>query len=251
VQKNRTGFTLVELAIVMTIIGLLVGGILKGQELYKNATVTDTVSQIKAIEAAATLFRDKFGTPPGDYSLATTKIQNCTTGNFCLDGNSGYTVDDGLNSDTTTTSILSMGATYWPETTQFWKHLALADFISTVSTEADPASPSVGYTHPKAGIGGGFEAYSDPQTSLAVTGVMLRISRVGISGGDLSAAAGTNYSPVEISQIDMKIDDGLPDTGIFVVNYGTVATVTGCKNLGIYVAIDAQNTCLPAYVMRL
>ena len=48
-QTSQAGFTLVELAIVMIIIGLLIAGVLKGQELIANARVTSTVAQIKAI----------------------------------------------------------------------------------------------------------------------------------------------------------------------------------------------------------
>jgi prepilin-type N-terminal cleavage/methylation domain-containing protein len=51
-QTSQAGFTLVELAIVMIIIGLLIAGVLKGQELIANARVTSTVAQVKAIDAA-------------------------------------------------------------------------------------------------------------------------------------------------------------------------------------------------------
>ena len=65
-MSNQKGFTLVELAIVMTIIGLLIGGVLKGQELMENARVTSTVAQVKGYEGAAmltALCRATFQTP--------------------------------------------------------------------------------------------------------------------------------------------------------------------------------------------
>ena len=80
VQKHmraQAGFTLVELAIVMIIIGLLIAGVLKGQALIQNAQVTSTVAQTKAIEAATTTFRDTYNALPGDMTTPNTKLPNC------------------------------------------------------------------------------------------------------------------------------------------------------------------------------
>ena len=66
IQKHRraqAGFTLVELAIVMIIIGLLIAGILKGQQLIGNAKVTSQVAQIKGIDAATSTFKDMWTYP--------------------------------------------------------------------------------------------------------------------------------------------------------------------------------------------
>ena len=59
------GFTLVELAIVMAIIGLLVGGVLKGQQLLANAKVTAQIKQFNQVESASLGFRDKYNYLPG------------------------------------------------------------------------------------------------------------------------------------------------------------------------------------------
>ena len=77
--STTKGFTLVELAIVMTIIGLLIGGILKGQELIENARVTATIAQVKSYEAATSTFRDRFDALPGDMPSASTRIAGCNT----------------------------------------------------------------------------------------------------------------------------------------------------------------------------
>lgn len=65
-HRNQKGFTLVEIAIVMVIIGLLIGGILKGQEMINNAKVKRVVKQADEMRAAVMTFYDKFGQYPGD-----------------------------------------------------------------------------------------------------------------------------------------------------------------------------------------
>ena len=65
-RNNQKGFTLVEIAIVMVIIGLLIGGILKGQEMINNAKVKRVVKQADEMRAAVMTFYDKYGQYPGD-----------------------------------------------------------------------------------------------------------------------------------------------------------------------------------------
>ena len=68
--KSR-GFTLIEIAIVLVIIGLLLGGVLKGQELITGARVRNLISQQDGIKAAFFGFQDRFRALPGDYAAAT------------------------------------------------------------------------------------------------------------------------------------------------------------------------------------
>lgn len=69
-RKSEAGFTLVEIAIVMVIIGLLIGGILKGQAMIQNAKVKRVVKQADELRAAVMTFYDKYGVYPGDENLA-------------------------------------------------------------------------------------------------------------------------------------------------------------------------------------
>ncbi len=69
-RKSEAGFTLVEIAIVMVIIGLLIGGILKGQAMIQNAKVKRVVKQGDELRAAVMSFYDKYGMYPGDENKA-------------------------------------------------------------------------------------------------------------------------------------------------------------------------------------
>ena len=63
---GERGFTLVEIAIVLVIIGLLIGGILKGREMIKNAKVKRVVKMADELRSAWNSFYDKYGVYPGD-----------------------------------------------------------------------------------------------------------------------------------------------------------------------------------------
>jgi len=65
-RNTQSGFTLVEVAIVLVIIGLLVGGILKGQEMIKNAKVKNFTKQADELRAAVNTYRDRYRIFPGD-----------------------------------------------------------------------------------------------------------------------------------------------------------------------------------------
>ena len=69
-RRDQGGFTLVEIAIVMVIIGLLIGGVLKGQAMIENAKVKRVVKQADEMRAAVMTFYDKYGVYPGDENLA-------------------------------------------------------------------------------------------------------------------------------------------------------------------------------------
>jgi prepilin-type N-terminal cleavage/methylation domain-containing protein len=70
IKNSQAGFTLVEIAIVMVIIGLLIGGILKAQGMIQNAKVKRVVKQADELRAAVMGFYDKFGVYPGDENQA-------------------------------------------------------------------------------------------------------------------------------------------------------------------------------------
>jgi prepilin-type N-terminal cleavage/methylation domain-containing protein len=70
-RKHQSGYTLVEIAIVLVIIGLLLGGVLKGQELIYNQKVKSTYDNYRQFTAAMYGYQDRYKALPGDDAQAT------------------------------------------------------------------------------------------------------------------------------------------------------------------------------------
>src|SRR5687767_15863465 len=69
-RKEEGGFTLVEIAIVLVIIGLLLGGILKGQEMITQAKIKNVIADMSGVSAAMYGYQDRYRALPGDDRAA-------------------------------------------------------------------------------------------------------------------------------------------------------------------------------------
>ena len=226
----KKGFTLVELAIVMTIIGLLIGGILKGQELLENARVTSTIAQVKSYEAAVTSFRDVYDGLPGDLRNAGDRIPGCNANctPFADDAGDGVVFVKSWRNDEGWDTPSDTGLTLPPagrvdETYLFWLHLLKANFISGISDQGlTTATPSQwGVTEPAAKIGGGFIAghndgsptYLAPDVA-GPNGLLVGLIGANKNGNGIHIEDGNGaLIPMRAAQIDRKMDDGQPASG--------------------------------------
>src|SRR5476651_2091976 len=104
VKSQQSGFTLVEIAIVLVIIGLLLGGILKGQELINSAKVKNIANDFRVIPTYIYAYQDKFKALPGDDCLAGTHVGAPATdsGPPCAAPAGNGVINGNWNSATTT-----------------------------------------------------------------------------------------------------------------------------------------------------
>ena len=197
--KQQAGFTLVEIAIVLVIIGLLLGGILKGQEMITQAKIKNLINDLNGITAAMNSYQDRYRAIAGDDKNADTRWANTT-----IRGNGdGVVQDPYLLVTTIPTATLAAGgaaSATAPESSLFWHHLRLSGFISGTGADQpfNALSGKIG-----AQTGAGLSTSASPTTAPGVT----------LSGfGGLILCSGNLPDKVAIS-VDAQLDDASGATG--------------------------------------
>lgn len=196
-MREEQGFTLVELAIVMVIIGLLLGGILKGQEMIANQRVNSTIAQVKSIEGATSTFRDMFDATPGDMLSPATRLPNCNAApcNVAGDG------DTNLEA----TPLVAIAG----ESLSFFRHLEAANLVSGINVASNMLGASISGAELRPGYNAGGAA-----NAMGLLAAPLPGHYVAISAFDTANAAAANgLKPTDAARIDRKLDDGDPTTG--------------------------------------
>ena len=194
---RQAGFTLVEIAIVLVIIGLLLVGVLQGQEMIENTKTKSIVSDMKSVQAAYNSYLDRYKVPPGDEANATFVARGWPAAMSNAGGGNGILTMPVANTFTNAAAA---------ENESFWQALRAAGFLSGSSTDVGTAAL------PKHSANG----------------------LIGVSTGTVYGMVGvfvcaSGLTTKQAAAVDTMIDGPLPATNIGN-NVGNMRGITGAGN---------------------
>ena len=226
---KSSGFTLIEMSIVLVIVGLIVGSVLVGQDLIRAAYVRAQISQVETFNTAANTFYGKYEALPGDISASTaTTFGFQPRGQYAGEGDGNGIVEGAELDDPCCTPSGQAEAT--GETVMFWSDLTYANGLNlnliegsftAASTHVIPTldipQTGVGRYLPEAKVGGGnfVYAYSNQGTNYYGLSVPAGIANWGIMSG------GPGLTVEQAYRIDAKVDDGMPQSGNVTAAYAS------------------------------
>ncbi|MFM9889085.1 MAG: type II secretion system protein [Rickettsiales bacterium] len=236
-RDSQKAFTLVEMAIVLVIIGLLVGAVFAGQSLLRNSQVTQVLTDAKTYATAIQQFKDKYAYLPGDFPEATRvwgrlkATADCVTNSSAsLDATGGVCDGDGNGIMNGVASAAGASS----ESFQLWRQLQLAGFITGSFTGLNGPLNTNYDTIPKTNVPSGaiantgFWHYSWGYSPASTTFYEGNYDNTLAYGGRVANdwIHGPALYGKEAFALDTKVDDGLPPTG-------TIRTLAQSWQLGV------------------
>ncbi len=242
---HEKGFTLIEMSIVLIIIGLIIGGILKGQEVIESSRQKAIINQIDEVRASINTFADRYGALPGDYLRASERLRP-----DMVDGSGDGIIGAGDHGDA---SEIASEPANTEEHVEFWNQLAAARLISgtRILTDASPDFFGEGSPFPESDIPGSgltvLYGNYDIDTNIERRTHWLRIQK---NLGDVGRATEA-VSPKLMFGIDVKVDDGIGTDGTTRVLTGSGTPIGSCveDNTGEYLAFDDEVQCVGYFEM--
>jgi prepilin-type N-terminal cleavage/methylation domain-containing protein len=189
-RAGQTGFTLVEIAIALVVIGLLLGAIFKGEELVTQARVKSIIAEFSSVSVAYHGYYDRYGSLPGDDANAASRW-GAPTAATMGDGNG---VVAGTYNNANTPCAASVESCSW------WDHLRRAGFIS-----------GFGASQPRNVFGGQLGVQTGDGVSPTYGPVLG--GALGAGGFSVLINCSANLPEKVAIAVDSQLDDGTRTTG--------------------------------------
>ena len=183
-KNKQSGFTLVEIAIVLVIIGLLLGGVLKGQELIDQSKIKRVINDFNNITAAVYTYQDRYKALPGDDLNAAARWTKAIAGASAATAGDGDSIITAALAD-----VFNGGAN---EAGYAWQHLRASGLV-TGNMATGPTSETRELTPFNSNYGFGA---STPAFNLGIAPIFC-----------------ASVPPKAAEQLDRQLDDGMPGTG--------------------------------------
>ncbi len=237
-MKKEHGFSLIELAIGITILGFLVGSVVAGKALIKNGQLVTIIKELTSFSTAANTFRVKYGAWPGDISNASEYWPGASN------GNNDWRIEGGSN-DT------------YKESVWFWNHLSRAEMIKGYY-DGLPGYPEPGVKMPGTAYNsnGGYVIWW--QDAYGGFGAPYSLGNFLGLGSNLDSSSTHNGSdfmvPRDAYFVDKKMDDGLPVSGRFIAAPGNSSPSSDCRTAdypnGVYKMDISRYACRIFYQLK-
>lgn len=225
---SPNGFTLLEMAVVVSVIGLLIGGVLVGKNMYRSAKIQETMTKAAEFGNALTVFRTTYNAIPGDMHNATDYWGFAGgaapyTSTTCTNINALSLSDIRATCNGNGNGTLGDTSTFHYERFRAYQHMANAGLIkgrfsgittsggtarytAGVNSLAGPLQNSLyGFTHIANTAGSATELFSGMYFGTIVVGAQTSDVFLNYSGA--------LFTPSETASIDEKLDDGAPGKG--------------------------------------
>jgi prepilin-type N-terminal cleavage/methylation domain-containing protein len=256
---QQHGFTLLEMAIVLVIIGLIIGGIVVGQNLIRQGELNSIASDVQNYRGAFYNFRHKYNYLPGDLPTASAywPSTQCQTGQAISPANTGCNG----NGNGQISVYAGAPGSQLIEGYRAWQHLTLAGMISGsysgVPGTASPGDDIVGINVPTSrikGVGiavdftGDYTGNPDWFNGFYPTGFRIATDSTG-AGSTTGELRAPFLKAEEAHSIDVKYDDGIPSTGKWRswANNTECVTATGGANANI-AEYNLQSTIIACHL---
>ncbi|HEX8988721.1 MAG TPA: prepilin-type N-terminal cleavage/methylation domain-containing protein [Rhodocyclaceae bacterium] len=210
--SRQDGFTLVEIAIVLIIVGLMLGGVMKGQDLIDNARVKSLTSDFRNVPLYLYAYQDKFRAVPGDDAAVDAHLGARLCQRSCRATGSGQVQGNGVVEGAWNSTNRG------DESFRFWQHVRLAGLA------AGPTDVNAPDYLPRNAIGGPLGITAGSTSPIGT----LRGAQVVCSRGIPGRFA---------RQIDIALDDGDTATGSIQAMADTATSAAG--------GVDAVDNDLP------